>query len=59
MAKAGYGRKQERLMRLRAELEEEELIQLDDDDESLAADELETQDHNTDSEEDIEENVLR
>nr|CAH7731782.1 unnamed protein product [Callosobruchus chinensis] len=59
MAKGHYERKQERLMRLWAELEEEELedqIQLDDDDESLAADELETQDHNTDPEEDIDEN---
>nr|CAH7719335.1 unnamed protein product [Callosobruchus chinensis] len=49
MAKGHYEREQERLMRLWAQLEEEELedqIQLDDDDESLAADELETQDHN-------------
>nr|CAH7721868.1 unnamed protein product [Callosobruchus chinensis] len=46
MAKGHYEREQERLMRLWAQLEEEELedqIQLDDDDESLAADELETQ----------------
>nr|CAH7727245.1 unnamed protein product [Callosobruchus chinensis] len=60
MAKGHYEREQQRLMRLWAQLEEEELedqIQLDDDDESLAADELETQDHNTDSEEDIDENV--
>nr|CAH7750048.1 unnamed protein product [Callosobruchus chinensis] len=60
MAKGHYEREQERLMRLWDELEEEESehpIELDDDDESFAADELETQDHNTDSQEDIDENV--